>query len=167
MGSWAFLNFIGMCLFILFQPETCLASVRFIGSIKPGFQGDQMHWIDNNGLFLLSNNSDFTFGFITTPDDVTLFVLSIVHVSSSKTVWSANRGTPVKNFDLFMFNESGNAILHSGGSIIWSTNTAKKRVSVMELQNSGNLVLAGDDGGIIWQSFSHPVDTLLSNQEFS
>lgn len=167
MGTWAFLNCIGMCLFILFQPETCLASVRFIGRIKPGFQGDQMHWIDNEGLFLLSNNSDFGFGFTTTPNDVTLFVLAIVHVGSSKIVWSANRGTPVKNSDLFMFNESGNAILQSGESIIWSTNTAKKAVSVMELQNSGNLVLVGNDGSIIWQSFSHPVDTLLSNQEFS
>lgn len=167
MGTWAFLNCIGMCLFILFQPETCLASVRFIGRIKPGFQGDQMHWIDNKGLFLLSNNSDFGFGFTTIPNDVTLFVLAIVHVSNWKIVWSANRGTPVKNSDLFMFNESGNAILQSGESIIWSTNTAKKAVSVMELQNSGNLVLVGNDGSIIWQSFSHPVDTLLSNQEFS
>lgn len=166
MGTWAFLNCIGMCLFILFQPETCLASVRFIGSLKLGFQGDQMHWIDNDGLFLLSNNSDFGFGFTTTPNDVTLFVLAIVHLRSSKTVWSANRGTPVKNSDLFKFNESGNAILQSGGSIIWSTNTAKNGVSVMELQNSGNLVIVGDDGSIIWESFSHPADTLLSNQEF-
>ncbi|XP_074357593.1 G-type lectin S-receptor-like serine/threonine-protein kinase SD2-5 [Apium graveolens] len=167
MGTWAFLNCIGLCLLILFQPETCLASVRFIGSLKPGYQGDQMHWIDNNGLFLLSNNSDFAFGFTTTPNDVTLFVLAVVHASSSTTVWSANRGAPVKNSDLFMFNESGNASLQSGGSIIWSTNTANKGVSFMELQNSGNLVLVGDDGSIIWQSFSHPTDTLLSNQDFS
>ncbi|XP_017231106.1 G-type lectin S-receptor-like serine/threonine-protein kinase SD2-5 [Daucus carota subsp. sativus] len=166
MGTWAFLNCIGMCLFVLFQPEMCLASVQFHGSIKPGFQGDQMHWIDNDGLFLLSNNSDFGFGFITTPD-VTLFVLAIVHVSSSKTVWSANRGTPVKNSDLFRFNESGNVVLQSGESVIWSTNTGKKVVSVMELQNSGNLVLVGDDGSVVWQSFSHPTNTLLSTQEFS
>lgn len=167
MGTWDFLNCIGLCLFILFQPETCMASVQKYGSIKPGFQGDQMHWIDNNGLFLLSNNSDFAFGFTTTPYDVTLFVLAIVHQSSSRTVWSANRDTPVKNSDYFRFNEGGNAVLQSGESIIWSTDTAKKGVSVMELQNSGNLVLVGDDGSIIWQSFSHPANTLLSNQEFS
>ncbi|KAL8116005.1 hypothetical protein AgCh_022483 [Apium graveolens] len=37
----------------------------------------------------------------------------------------------------------------------------------MELQNSGNLVLVADDGSTVWQSFNHPADTLLSNQEFS
>nr|POF00471.1 g-type lectin s-receptor-like serine/threonine-protein kinase sd2-5 [Quercus suber] len=36
----------------------------------------------------------------------------------------------------------------------------------MELQDSGNLALLGDNGRILWQSFSHPTDTLLLNQEF-
>ncbi|KAM1314224.1 hypothetical protein ACFX2F_018137 [Malus domestica] len=36
----------------------------------------------------------------------------------------------------------------------------------MELQDSGNLVLLGDKGSILWQSFSHPTDTLLPGQEF-
>ncbi|BBN70378.1 S-domain-2 5 [Prunus dulcis] len=33
--------------------------------------------------------------------------------------------------------------------------------------DSGNLVLLGDKGSILWQSFSHPTDTLLPGQEFS
>lgn len=107
-----------------------------------------MLYIDNNGVILLSNNSDFGFGFITT-DDVTLFLLAIVHLRSSTTIWSANRDNPVRNNDYFVFNESGNAYLQSGDSIIWSTNTVKKGVSVLELQNSGNLVLLADDGSIV------------------
>ncbi|KAK1386217.1 hypothetical protein POM88_023952 [Heracleum sosnowskyi] len=36
----------------------------------------------------------------------------------------------------------------------------------MELRDSGNLVLLGNDDIIVWQSFDHPADSLLSNQEF-
>ncbi|KAK6118357.1 hypothetical protein DH2020_047928 [Rehmannia glutinosa] len=142
------------------------SSVQKIGKLNPGFKGSQMYWIDNDGLFLLSNNSNFAFGFTTTRD-VTLFLLVVIHKSSSTIVWAANRGSPVRNSDNFQFDETGNAYLQSGGSTIWSANTANKGVSSLELLDSGNLVMLGDGGSVIWQSFSHPTDTLLSNQEFS
>ncbi|KAG9157083.1 hypothetical protein Leryth_009109 [Lithospermum erythrorhizon] len=143
----------------------CIASVQTIGRLKVGFKGSQMTFIDNGGLFLVSNDSNFGFGFITT-NDVTLFLLVIVHVSSSKIVWSANRGSPVRNNDPFMFDDNGNAYLQTGGSTIWSTDSGDKGVTALELQNSGNIVLLGSDGKYIWQSFDHPADALLSNQEF-
>ncbi|KAG2242432.1 hypothetical protein Bca52824_095724 [Brassica carinata] len=52
-----------------------------------------MNYINNNGIFLESNSSAFGFGFITTPDSVTLFTLSIVHKPSSRLIWSANRAS--------------------------------------------------------------------------
>lgn len=163
MANLGFLNLVGICLLILFQPKTCLSSIQKFGKLNPGFEGDQMHWIDNNGLFLLSNNSNFALGFTTTAKDVTLFVLAIVHVSSQTTVWSANRATPIRNSDTFKFDEGGNVYLERGGSQIWSTDTANKGVVAMELWESGNLVLLEKDGNVVWQSFSHPVDSLLSN----
>ncbi|GAU27801.1 hypothetical protein TSUD_113800 [Trifolium subterraneum] len=36
----------------------------------------------------------------------------------------------------------------------------------MELLDSGNLVLFGENKKVIWQSFSHPTDTLLPGQSF-
>lgn len=166
METWGFIHFMGsVCLSILLLSENCIASVQKIGKMNLGFQGSQMTYIDNNGLFLVSNNSHFAFGFTTT-QDVTLFLLVVIHMASKTTVWTANRGSPVQNSDNFMFNESGNAFLESGGSVVWSTNTTGKGVSAMELQDSGNLVLLGNDGRAIWQSFSNPTDTLLSNQDF-
>ncbi|GFP87808.1 g-type lectin s-receptor-like serine/threonine-protein kinase sd2-5 [Phtheirospermum japonicum] len=156
-----------LCLFILLLLETCSASVRYIATLKQGFKGSPIYWIDNDGLFLLSNNTSFAFGFTTTEDDVTLFLLVVMHKSSSTIVWSANRGSPVRNSDNFSFDNNGNAYLQSGGSTVWSTGTANKGVSAMELLDSGNLVLIGNDGNVIWQSFSNPTNTLLSNQEFS
>nr|GMC47065.1 G-type lectin S-receptor-like serine/threonine-protein kinase SD2-5 [Ipomoea batatas]GME19539.1 G-type lectin S-receptor-like serine/threonine-protein kinase SD2-5 [Ipomoea batatas] len=142
-----------------------MASVQNIGRLKLGFKGSQMTWIDNNGMILLSNNSNFAFGFQPT-EDVTLFLLVVMHQSTQTLVWSANRASPVRNSDYFLLDDTGNAYLQSGGSTIWATNTGGKGVSAMELRDSGNLVLVGNDSSIIWQSFSHPVDTLLSSQEF-
>ncbi|XP_057969583.1 G-type lectin S-receptor-like serine/threonine-protein kinase SD2-5 [Malania oleifera] len=50
--------------------------------------------------------------------------------------------------------------------MVWSTNTASEGVTAMELQDLGNLVLLGNDAVAIWQSFSHPTNTLLPTQVF-
>ncbi|KAL8110030.1 hypothetical protein AgCh_025952 [Apium graveolens] len=100
-------------------------------------------------------------------DYVTLFLLAIVHLNTKRIAWSANRASPVKNFDKFVFDDTGNAVLQSGGSVIWSTSTSNEGVSAMELQDSGNLVLLGSADRIVWQSFDHPANSLLSNQDFS
>ncbi|KAF2287229.1 hypothetical protein GH714_039394 [Hevea brasiliensis] len=152
-------------LVFLILSEACMASTQSIGKIYPGFQGSQMNWIDRNGMFLLSNNSNFAFGFSPT-QDVTLYLLVIIHMATLDVIWTANRGSPVANSDKFFFDEDGTVSLHKGGSSIWGPDTSGKRVSAIELQDSGNLVLLGNDSSVIWQSFSHPTNTLISNQEF-
>ncbi|PON81419.1 S-receptor-like serine/threonine-protein kinase [Trema orientale] len=167
MGIGKFLlHIISSWLVILLMSETCLASVRSIDKIKPGFQGSQMNWIDNQGLFLLSNQSQFAFGFTTTPDDVTKFLLVIFHMSSQQVVWTANIGNTVSNSDKFVFDEKGSVYLQKGGSVVWSIDTGGKPASAMELRDSGNLVLLGDDSSTLWESFRHPTDTLLWGQDF-
>ncbi|XP_019173966.1 PREDICTED: G-type lectin S-receptor-like serine/threonine-protein kinase SD2-5 [Ipomoea nil] len=165
MGSRGFLVLIPMWLVFLCLPETGMASIQNIGKLNLGFRGSQMTWIDNNGMILVSNNSNFAFGFNPT-QNVTLFLLVVMHLSSQTVIWSANRASPVRNSDLFVFDDSGNAYLQSQGSTVWSSDTGKKGVAAMELRDSGNLVLVGNDSNVVWQSFSHPVDTLVSNQEF-
>ncbi|CAL8105528.1 unnamed protein product [Prunus armeniaca] len=167
MGNWNFFHFMGFIFLSAFlSSKICLASVRKFGKITPPFEGAQMNWIDNNGLFLLSNSSEFGFGFDTTPQDVTLFLLVIVHMDSLTVVWTANRVSPVSNSDKFEFDVKGGVFLQKDGSVIWSVDTGGKNISAIELQDSGNLVLLGDDSGVVWQSFSHPTDTLLWNQNF-
>ncbi|KAJ4953820.1 hypothetical protein NE237_030652 [Protea cynaroides] len=166
MGTWVLSCYgVPICLLILVLSGASMASTHSVDQISPGFQGSQMTWIDNGGMFLSSNNSEFAFGFFTT-QDVTLFLLIVQHVGSSKIVWTANRGSPVRNSDKFVFADNGNAYLQSGGRAVWSTDTGDKGVTAMELKDSGNLVLLGNDGKPLWQSFSHPTDTLLSGQDF-
>ncbi|KAJ0091082.1 hypothetical protein Patl1_12465 [Pistacia atlantica] len=166
MESWKVIRFLGfISISIILISDTCVASVRTIGKITPVLQGSQMNWIDNDGLFLLSNSSDFAFGFQTT-QDVTLFLLVIVHLATRTPIWSANRGSPVTNSDKFVFNQDGKVFLQKGDNVVWTVNTNGKSVSAIELQDSGNLVMLGDDSSVLWESFSHPTDTLISNQDF-
>lgn len=162
MGLFPF-RILFLCLFLLFK--TCISGSQHIGQIYPGFQTSQMDWVNNNGLFLLSKNSTFGFGFYTGLDG-NHFVLVVKHMKSGKIVWTANRGSLVSNSDKFVLEKDGTVYLQLGNSRVWSTDTGGQRVTSMELMDSGNLVLLGDNGSILWQSFSHPTDTLLPGQEF-
>ncbi|CAL5375686.1 unnamed protein product [Camellia sinensis] len=154
-----------LCFFALLVFELCSASTLYVGKIYPGFEGSQMNWIDRDGLFLQSKNSVFALRFYTSLD-VNLFLLVVIHMKSSQIVWTANRGLLVRNNDKLVFDKNGNVYLNNATSVVWSTDTTGKGVAAMEMQDTGNLVLLGDNGSILWQSFSHPTDTLLSGQEF-
>ncbi|KAK7402336.1 hypothetical protein VNO78_14530 [Psophocarpus tetragonolobus] len=153
--------------YVLLLFSTCLAKdqLQHISQIYPGFSASQPDWSKHNGFFLLSNSSAFAFGFFTTLE-VSSFVLVVMHLSSYKVVWTANRGLLVGTSDKFVFEPSGNAYLERGNAVVWATNTRGQKVKSMELLDSGNLVLIGENGTAIWQSFTHPTDTLLPGQVF-
>ncbi|KAK7271178.1 hypothetical protein RJT34_26857 [Clitoria ternatea] len=163
MGLFRSFGTLFFCVLLLFR--TCQPNDQHIRVIYPGFSASRMDWDNHGGFFLLSNSSDFAFGFFTTLD-VSLFVLVVIHLSSYKVVWTANRGLLVRNSDKFVFDNNGNAFLESGDGLVWATNTTGQKVRAMELLDTGNLVLLGENGKPIWQSFSHPTDTLLTGQSF-
>lgn len=151
-----------LCLTVL---GFCSAGFQSVGQISPGLQGTQMNWVDHDGVFLRSNNSEFGFGF-TNPEEVTQYFLAIIHFGSRKIIWTANQASPVTTSDKFVFDEKGNVILYHENNVVWSTNTTDKGVTALALMDSGNLVLLGSDNAAIWESFGNPTDTLLSNQGF-
>lgn len=162
MGGFRFLSTICLCLVLVLK--ICTARTQHTGQIYPGFKGSQMEWANNRGMFLFSNSSTFALGFLNTLDESC--VLVVIHVASYKSVWTANRRSLVGKSDEFVFGENGNAYLEKRDEIAWSTGTDGKGVTAMELQDSGNLVVLGENRRILWQSFDHPTDTLLSGQEF-
>ncbi|KAE8682692.1 G-type lectin S-receptor-like serine/threonine-protein kinase SD2-5 [Hibiscus syriacus] len=166
MGSGDFVRLLRFfALSALFLAEICTAGTQRYGSIEPGFEGTQMNWIDKDGCFLLSNDSEFGLGLKTT-SDVTLFLLVVMHMENKQVIWAANRNSPVSMSDPFEFDKNGNVLLRKGGKVVWTTNTGGKGVSAMVLLDSGNLVMQGNGGTVIWQSFAHPSNTLISNQQF-
>ncbi|XP_015937528.1 G-type lectin S-receptor-like serine/threonine-protein kinase SD2-5 [Arachis duranensis] len=170
-SHWSFFQIMGtlVLLVIMLLCEVCLGGVQFVGKVYPGsIKGAQMNWVDKDGKFLASSSGKFTFGFATTADDNTKFLVVIVHVKSNTLIWTANRAVPVVNTDEFEFDEEGNVVLNKGETVVWSTNTSGKGVSSMELQDNGNLVLLGKDNTtIIWQSFNYPTNTLVQGQNFT
>ncbi|KAJ0008507.1 hypothetical protein Pint_30122 [Pistacia integerrima] len=164
MGLFQYSGVLCFCLLLVFK--TCIADSQHIGKIYPGFEASHSDWVDKNGLFLRSNSSVFACGFYTGLD-AQLFLLVVIHISSAKVVWTANRAKLVKGSEKFVFGKNGNVYLQLGDGVAWSSNTTGQKVSSMELQDSGNLVLLGEDGTVVWQSYSHPTDTLLPGQEFS
>ncbi|XP_009778145.1 G-type lectin S-receptor-like serine/threonine-protein kinase SD2-5 [Nicotiana tabacum] len=80
-------------------------------------------------------------------------------------VWSANRNHPVKTNATLQLGRDGNLVLSdSDGTLVWSTDTAGKSVSGLNLTEMGNLVLFDKRKRAIWQSFDHPTDSLLPGQ---
>ncbi|KAK3427695.1 hypothetical protein EUGRSUZ_F03871 [Eucalyptus grandis] len=154
-----------LCFCVFLFSGTCFSGSPLVGQIRPGFQASQMEWVDHNGRFLLSNNSAFSLGFYTGVD-VTTFVLNIIHTNSSQAIWTADSSKSVSSSDKFVFDNNGNVYLKRGTDYLWYTGTAGEKVSAMQLLDSGNLVLRGQNEAIIWQSFGYPTDTLVSGQEF-
>ncbi|MBA0628142.1 hypothetical protein Godav_022911 [Gossypium davidsonii] len=155
-----------LCFGLLLAFKICIAADQLVGRLYPGFQASQMQWVEHDGKFLLSKNKIFGFGFYTALDAQS-FVLVIIHLQASQVVWTANRGgLLVEKSDKFVFDSNGNVYLERGDRFAWATNTTGQRATSLELLDSGNLVLLGDNGRTLWQSFSHPTDTLLSGQYF-
>ncbi|KAF8006158.1 hypothetical protein BT93_K0463 [Corymbia citriodora subsp. variegata] len=107
-------------------------------------------------------------------DNSYLFAVFIVIVDSSglidnnttpQVVWSANRNNPVTIGATLELTFEGDLVLNDvGGTVAWSTNTSAKSVVGLNLTDLGNLVLFDKDNAIVWQSFDHPTDSLVSGQ---
>ncbi|XP_031388798.1 G-type lectin S-receptor-like serine/threonine-protein kinase SD2-5 [Punica granatum] len=165
--TWSVMIFIrDKCFCLISLLGICAARPPYIGHISPGFVTSQMDWANQGGRFLVSNNSAFALGFATAQVDASSSVLIVTHVNSSTNAWTANRGRLISNSAKFVFNASGDVYLEDKSSMVWRTNTKGKKATRMMLQDSGNLVLIGDEDKVLWQSFSHPTDTLLPGQEF-
>ena len=77
----------------------------------------------------------------------------------------ANRDNPLSNSTGFLkIGDNGNIVLvNSSGNPTWSSNQTTAKNPVLQLLDSGNLVLreSNENTKYLWQSFDYPTDTLL------
>ncbi|GMN67756.1 hypothetical protein TIFTF001_036821 [Ficus carica] len=123
-------------------------------------------------IFLLIQDSSRNVGFYCgfySEGSSDLFTFSVVaigdRIKKHAVVWSLKADYVVtKNASLQLTRDGGLVLKDSGGRRVWSAeNTSGKPVVGMNLTEDGNLVIFGKDGAI-WQSFDHPLDTLLIRQ---
>ncbi|CAA7409042.1 unnamed protein product [Spirodela intermedia] len=85
-------------------------------------------------------------------------------------VWAANRESPLNGSDgILRFGEDGNLVLlDKAGNIVWSRilNSSTGGNRVARLLETGNLVIS-DAGGVLWESFDEPDNTLLPGMKLS
>ncbi|KAJ8628292.1 hypothetical protein MRB53_021599 [Persea americana] len=111
---------------------------------------------------LTSAGSTFVLGFFTRGNSTYLGIW-YKRISIQTVVWVANRDTPLSKSTGILRIDGGNLILVEGlTKVVWSTNISKTGAAqpIAQLSDTGNLVLT-NSGGLLWQSFDYPSDTLL------
>ncbi|XP_031487564.1 receptor-like serine/threonine-protein kinase SD1-8 [Nymphaea colorata] len=159
--SWRPRDIILPCflLFHLLQTRHCFATDTIIAgqSLTGGQTITSAGGIFELGFFSLGNPSKYYIG------------IWFKEVPTDHVVWVANRDKPLQgNTSQFMITEDGNLVIRNqlDATVIWSTNlnptsSAFSRAAV--LLDNGNLVLrdGNSSGTVMWDSFSHPTNTLL------
>uniref|UniRef100_A0A7N0UNG2 Bulb-type lectin domain-containing protein n=1 Tax=Kalanchoe fedtschenkoi TaxID=63787 RepID=A0A7N0UNG2_KALFE len=104
------------------------------------------------------------------------FYFGLVLFSFLGCCWSIDTLRPgqfIKDTNFLVSNDSafklGNVILMNGqNETLWSTNVSKSSAGLMvQLLDSGNLMLQGSDGSLLWQSIEHLGNTLFRKARVS
>ncbi|VAH38403.1 unnamed protein product [Triticum turgidum subsp. durum] len=120
---------------------------------------------------LISNGSIFALGFFSPKNSTANSYVGIwYHNIPERTyVWVAHHDSPITGSSSGKFvltSSSDLVLLDSKGSTLWTTTnniTTEATGAAAMLLDSGNLVIRLPNGTDIWQSFHHPVDTILPN----
>ncbi|KAL5555688.1 hypothetical protein UlMin_037924 [Ulmus minor] len=110
----------------------------------------------------LSSSGVYAFGFFKAGSGYVAGIF-IAGIPQNTRVWGANQDYLVNYNATLIFTSEGKLVLQSykgqyyiGGSLI--------EASLASMLDSGNFVLYDSNGGILWQSFDHPTNTLLPTQ---
>lgn len=121
---------------------------------------------DGNGQTLVSTGQAFELGFFSPWNSTNRYAgIWFKNVPQQTVVWVANKNSPlIDSSGVLTITTAGNIVIlnsHSGIAI-WSSNSSATNNPVLQLLNTGNLVLKdGANGSFAWQSFDHPCNTLL------
>nr|XP_027110459.1 G-type lectin S-receptor-like serine/threonine-protein kinase At5g24080 [Coffea arabica] len=152
---WTFL-----CLLILADIDGCMGGRISLGSRL--LASENQTWNSDNGTFAFgfaaadSRNDQFRLGiwFAKLPGDRVL-------------VWSAYINSPVSKDAILEFDTTGSLLLIDKHTTVWTSNTSNAGVEAASMSENGNFILYSRNLTVVWQSFSHPSDTLLPGQPLS
>ncbi|OIT38149.1 PREDICTED: G-type lectin S-receptor-like serine/threonine-protein kinase At5g24080 isoform X1 [Nicotiana attenuata] len=147
-----------MLLLFIAELWCCIESSRVV-------LGSRLLAKENKAWF--SDNKTFAFGFTPTAESHDQYQLSIwfAQLPGDRTlVWSPSINSPVTRDAILEFDNTGNLMLMDRGTTVWASNTSEAGIETAVMSENGNFILYADNLSIVWQSFSHPSDTLLPGQ---
>ncbi|KAG0484973.1 hypothetical protein HPP92_009052 [Vanilla planifolia] len=107
-----------------------------------------------------------SFGFLQV--NSTHLDLAVIHLPSGQPLWRANPANPARLSASVSLSFNGSLVLSDDKTgVLWSTTTATGDVVI--LLNSSNLQIVKFDElePVLWQSFDHPSDTIVQDQNFT
>ncbi|KAL3721511.1 hypothetical protein ACJRO7_033931 [Eucalyptus globulus] len=130
------------------------SNIRLGSSLSP--TSNSSSWLSPSGLY--------AFGFYPQGQGYAVGVF-LAGIPPRTVVWTANRDDPpVSAGATLLFTNDGRLILRSSqGQENYVTAVALSAHSASML-DSGNFVLYGPKGSVLWESFDYPTDTLLPTQ---
>lgn len=146
-----------------------ILSSLFLSSAYDTLSKDSSLSVENANDVLISPGGTFIAGFFPVGENAYCFAIWFSEAfcnNNCTVVWMANRDQPVngKSSELSLL-KSGNLVLTDAGSVtVWAADTVSESPVHLYLQDSGNLVLQNLEGGVLWQSFDFPTNTLLPLQ---
>ncbi|KAF7127849.1 hypothetical protein RHSIM_Rhsim11G0080000 [Rhododendron simsii] len=124
-----------------------------------------------DGDVLVSSGETFALGFFSPGNSSRRYVgIWYNKISEQTVVWVANRDCPINGTSgVLSLSRDGNLVIYDNtqNRTAWQTHASVVSYSA-RLLDSGNLVLFQGDsgsGGVVWQSFDHPTNTLLPNMK--
>ncbi|TVU38516.1 hypothetical protein EJB05_11890, partial [Eragrostis curvula] len=120
-----------------------------------------------DGQSIVSAGGVFELGFFAPATSTTARFLGIWYksISPATVVWVANRDAPITGTTTASLSVNGTrglVLADASGQVFWtSPNVTGPGAAAAQLLDSGNLVLRGGAGDVLWQSFDYPSDTLL------
>ncbi|KAK7353158.1 hypothetical protein VNO80_18598 [Phaseolus coccineus] len=149
------------CFFFFY---TTISARTFSDYITPNFTASYLHFIDDFGTFLFSQNNTFKVAIFNPGGQETSFYLCVIHDASNTIIWSANRDAPISASGKMLLADRGITILDEDGNTKWSTPSLKSQADRLVLTEMGNLVLLDKSNGSLWESFQSPTDTIVIGQ---
>ncbi|KAL5726859.1 hypothetical protein ACHQM5_000107 [Ranunculus cassubicifolius] len=118
---------------------------------------------ENETNYWLSPSRNFAFGFHPSGNNVGIWI----NTSPDKTlIWSVNlHETPIDNASSILLDNDGGFILHQPGLLGKPLFDDFREPATYALMNdNGNFMIYNSMSEVIWQSFDHPTDTIVSGQ---
>ncbi|KAM1341134.1 hypothetical protein ACFX1X_005768 [Malus domestica] len=145
---------------LMFLPFSTLAQTSkniSLGSSLTALKDGDLSWPSPSG--------EFAFGFREVAKDGFLLAIWFDKIPNQTIVWSANRDKLVPKGSKVELTADGEFILNdASGEQIWSAESAGSGVAYASMLNTGNFVLVNRSSSNVWESFSHPTDTILPSQ---